>query len=398
MATINLRRFANVETLRSLKENLLQALLSPHALYFEKRSVKLESPLDVDRLAAVFLAPDEGTPEALVNALYLIHEMSSPTALEELVDVVRRDPALRETIDLTSELTPLDLAIQVFLKAPALLEREHAERYVEQRKAFECYLPERQGVELAAVAANALSELEKELGAWFNAKLKGEHVRVFSYMRPDGVWFVVQHGEAFRREAARKDGESTTVFYRPERHDVLVYQPTTGELRVNATTKGERELYRRKFGRYLFGSEDHFRTTRGRFTLKPILERKAAALVCADVEGIDWIQLVEIAYVRPAEDPSDEPIVEVRVCRNVAKTLEGRDALPEKARIVRARFRVKFSRAQRPRHVSVRLPNVAMFTRDDDGRLVDEWLTKRGFALTGKEGRREDDHAAVACA
>jgi hypothetical protein len=34
-------------------------------------------------------------------------------------------------------------------------------------------------------------------------------------------------------------------------YDVLVYQPDIGELRINARSKGEQDLYRAQFGEYL---------------------------------------------------------------------------------------------------------------------------------------------------
>jgi len=45
------------------------------------------------------------------------------------------------------------------------------------------------------------------------------------------VWFLVRHGEPFTRESIVKDGESSSVYYRPEKYDVLVYNPETGEIR-----------------------------------------------------------------------------------------------------------------------------------------------------------------------
>lgn len=49
-------------------------------------------------------------------------------------------------------------------------------------------------------------------------------------MKPDFVWFLVRHGEAFTRESIIKDGESSSVYYSPEKYDLLVYNPETGEI------------------------------------------------------------------------------------------------------------------------------------------------------------------------
>lgn len=381
MPEIRLRRFSNVDVLRSLRGDDLRSLLAPYASYFEKRQVNLEGPVDLGKLAAVFLAPEEDVPLGLVNALYLLDEMSTPCEFEALVDLVRRDAALRVAIDLSQELTPLDLAVRLYLVAPRVLEREHAERLVDTRKAFDSYLPVAAGgVVPAALAPETLVAIEKDLSRWFASKLKGEHVRLFAYARDDAIHFLVEHGEPLRREPTRRDGAPATVFYRPEKNDVLVFSPKTGELRVAAATVGERDLYRRTLGRHLFGSEDHFHPSQARYTLRPLLATGANALACSDVDGLEWIHLIEFTYVRPAEGSSDA-IVEVRVANNGTKPIHA--LVPERAQIVSARLRVKFSGVKRPRYVTLRLPNVAMFTREDDASLVTEWLRRRGFVLGG---------------
>lgn len=378
MPTNQLRRFSNVDVFGKLCESDLRALLSRYGSYFEKRQITLQGPLDLERLAAVFLAPDEGLPESLVNALSLIEEMSSPSESEDLVEAVRSDPALTAAIDLTGQLTALDLAIKVHLAAPELLEREHAERFVEIRKAFEYYSAERP-VAAPVDIGRPIAELESDLGEWFASKLKGEHVRVLAYQRSADVYFVVRHGETLCRERALRDGKDMIVFYRPERSDVLVCRNATGELRVNAVTKGERELYRRRFGLRLFGSEEHFRRAPPKYTLKPLLGANSPALVCSDVDGIESADVVDVTCLRPADDPANERLCEVRIAVDGSQPLKS--LIPEGAEIVSARFRVKFARCLRPRHVTVRLPNIAMFARDDDDELVNEWLAKRGFVV-----------------
>jgi hypothetical protein len=128
MPTIRPRRFSNVDLLAKLKESDLRSLLSRHAGYFERYQIRVEGPLDLERLASLLVAPNEEPPGALVDALFLIEEMSSASAFEELVKAVRRDSALSSSIDLEAELTPLDLAIRVYLAAPEVLEREHRRR------------------------------------------------------------------------------------------------------------------------------------------------------------------------------------------------------------------------------------------------------------------------------
>ncbi len=59
---------------------------------------------------------------------------------------------------------------------------------------------------------------------------------LFMFPEADETWFLVRHGQPFRREGSIVDGESESVFYRPEKFDVLVYSSAASELRINAGT------------------------------------------------------------------------------------------------------------------------------------------------------------------
>jgi hypothetical protein len=383
LATFKLRRFASPAALAHIREEQLRAFLAPHAPYFSKRGIRLDSVLDLDALVAIFMSPDDETPEQLVNGLYLVHEMSTPRYMEVLL--AKAPPAM---LDGLVDPTPTDVAIQVWLRAPHLLERVHAERFMGIRKRFE-YFPLQEPKRELVLTDESVTALEIDLGHWFAEKEKGDLVRVFAYPRPDAIWFLVRHGEAFRREKAIRNRKSETVFYRPEKHDLVVYTPELGELRVNAETKGETELYRAKFGEHLFGDPHCFVGSSRRYTLDPL--RSNNSLACGDVPGIDWIHLVEVTIFHGG----DQDEYETRRARDIYKVFGVR---LDRGTLTSARFRVKFSDAEGPRSVTVRLPNVAMFTRDEDGRRVEEWLKRRGFSQAQTGGLREEHGTNLVCA
>ena len=108
---------------------------------------------------------------------------------------------------------------------------------------------------------------------WFEVKRRGRKAAGYSRFREaTKIWLLVRHGMPMRREGKHQDdGESGIAFYRPQQHDVLIYDSVTDEIGVNAGTKGERELYLKTFGEALFGSEDYFDRSE-RFTLDPLRE------------------------------------------------------------------------------------------------------------------------------
>lgn len=402
MATVNLRRFASVDALKTIQEKHLRALLAPHEAYFRSRGVSLgglsagvegdssvtsgsvaaedADGLDYEGLISVFMLPDEDTPTDLVDALYMVHEMATPEAMGGLLDAIEAlSPQDRFVLDESPDPTPADVAVQVWLKAPQLLERKHSEKVVASRRSFEYYLSReapRKGFTLPS--QSKLGRVEKDLAEWFVSKRRGGHVQVQMYPKGDEVWFVVRHGEPFRREGAQKGAVSSSVFYRPEAHDVLVYNVLIGELRVNTVRQGDKDVYRRTFGLHLFGNEDHFPTSNRKYTLDPLKIDGKDSLVCTDVQGMDEIRLVEVTYYWGG--PHGE--IEIRRAADIFAAMESRHASIRRGKIVSAKFQVRFSGSKSPRSLTIRQPNIAKFTRDDDGRLIDEWLLKRGFSST----------------
>jgi hypothetical protein len=380
MATFNLKRFSRPGGLKAIRADHLVSLLAPYSAFFVARGVTLppagdEDRLDYEGLVRVLMTPDSDTPSDLANALFFVHEMSTPGGMDELLPA-----AEAEGIAITGnpDPTPADVAVQVWLRDPRLLERKHAERYLERPRSFEYYRTTVSPVpEFRQPSRETIARLEQDLDDWFSKKRRGRGARVFVYPKADGVWFLVRHGQPYERKAVVRDGESESLFFRGEAHDVLVYDPTFGEIRMNASSKGERETYRTKFGRHFFGDDEFFPGT-AKYTLEPLRTDGARSLVCNDVEGMEWVKLKQVEFFRGG--PAME--TEVRKATDVFAAFDARGrSLPDRARIARASFSVKFRDSKTPRTVTVRPPHVTQYTRDDDSTVAEMWLRKRGFTV-----------------
>ena len=191
-----------------------------------------------------------------------------------------------------------------------------------------------------------------------------------------GVEFrLVRHGDPFRREGSFDAGQTSSVFYRPEKHDVLVYEPAIGEIRMHAASKGEKETYRTAFGRHLFGDEDYFPGT-AKYTLEPLRRIGPASVVCTDVDGMEWVRLKEIQFMWGGAERE----IEIHKADDLFAALDGRGrSIPTAAPILRASFLVKFTDSKTARTVTIRPSNIAQYTRDSDADVVEDWLLKRGF-------------------
>jgi hypothetical protein len=180
---------------------------------------------------------------------------------------------------------------------------------------------------------------------------------------------MVCHGGPYKREESLKGLEPSGISFRPLAYDVLVYDCDKGELRMHAHLRGVEELYLKGFRRHFFGREDYF--ARGaKSTLDPIRRDGEACLTCSDVAGVDSVRLREVHLDWGA--PNGE--YEVRKATDLFKAVKHRGlaSVPNAPRTARAVFAVKFSDARRPRSVTIRPPNVALYVRDDDSVRVEE--------------------------
>jgi hypothetical protein len=395
MATFTLRHFSSAESLQAVQAKYLMDLLDKHAAYFATRGVDFGSfnghGPDYEAIAAVLMTPDEQTPSELIDDLYYVDEMATADAMDGLLEAAT---AAGVKLDVGDEPTPADVAVQLRLRAPALLEQKHAEHFLLQRRRTFEYFQSPDGVDTKYRAPGAKKQrvFEDTLGVRLEAMKRGRTCKLFVFPRPDGVWFLVRRGDPFKREGSIEKTGMTSVYYRPEKYDVLKYDPGFGELSVNA--EGNKKLvalYRELFGELLFGDPKRFPNT-AKYTLAPLQDDGADALICSDVEGIDTITLKEVQILWGG--PQGE--VEIRRAKDLFEALKGRKKELPKGRLVKASFLVKFTDAKTPRTVTIRPQNIASYTRDSDASIVETWLTARGFVKSVPEAQDADVAPAVA--
>lgn len=392
MGAFNPRKFTDPDRLRSLDPARLRAFLAPWRDYLAKRGFEFaedEGEIDYPALANVLLTPNHSTPRGMVDALYYVHETAAAEDMDELIAAARRkgvplndDPAA----------TPADVAIDVWLAAPDLLQERHSEAVARKQQNFEYFAPKHGGKRPFPEISDTLRlKMETELDNWFEGHRRGRGCRIFVFRHSPMVWILVRHGLPMRREAGHQDdGRATTEFYRPQQHDVLIYDERNGEIGVHANTKGERKLYLKTFGLFLFRNEDHFPPA-AKFTLDPLAEDGADALNVEDIDGISAVRLVECRRYWGGAFKE----VETRKAENIFAALAARDAPGlSGGRLVGATFKIRFEGSEKERSVTIRPPGIARYERNEDSELVERWLRNRGFILANQG--TDDDEAATA--
>jgi hypothetical protein len=351
----------------------LQQLLLPYAEYFKQKGFDWTQPHQdcpsYQCLAKLLLAED--TPQELQDDLSLIDDMATIEAMDLLLDFAAQQ-GIRH--DLGPVETPEDVATYFCLHHRSLLQMVHNERACGRVRSFVFFRTDKTAPTFTLPSLEVLQPLEEELGTWYAQRGRGQGSRILACRRRDGYWFLVRHGDTFRRDDCWVTGQ---VYYRPAKDDLLVYDAKLGELRINARTVLERLRYRQLFGKYLFGDENFFPGTE-KYTLQPLLEDGRRALDVSGIDGLEWVRLSRLDYHGSRNCQG----VTSHRSKDVFAYLERYSLnLQDHQRLVQASFYVKFVGVSQPRSVTIYPSNLALYTRNDYAGIIEEWLLARGFIL-----------------
>ena len=213
--------------------------------------------IDYEKLGQLLHFPQEGLPPEMVVPLVLVDEMSTDQQMDRLLEAASQQAIM---LSLTGHSSPADVAVQVWLQAPGLLEDLHAENHTIRQKNF-CYFGGIRDEPRAfpKVSAERRRTLEHDLDETFEHYKRGRGSRVFIFDHGREVWILVRRGATFRREESMEGGgEPGVQLYRPMMYDVLVYDTETDDLGLHVEAKWQERLYLRCIGQYVFNDPDYF--------------------------------------------------------------------------------------------------------------------------------------------
>lgn len=272
----------------------------------------------------------------------------------------------------------------LYLADPASARSLHYQRIPLRVRAFEYFGAETAGAtHFQAPTEAQIQVIGRSLNIWFERRRMGAGCRVFTYTRDHETWFLIRHGDYYRRESAvADDGSAASVLFRPEKFDILVYDSLTKEIRINARTAALRDRYRTTFSLELFGRENYFPET-NKYSLEPITRDGPASMECVDVPGLNWARLTKLEY----EIPQVEKEVRTHKAADVFNALASQQfAVPPHARLLQATFTVRFRDNPVPRSVTIKPRNVALYT-DDDSFAIGGTMDKARKAVSNNIAR-----------
>ena len=380
------RRFANVGLLRKMDFPLLLQLLEPYRLYFEEHSEFLWSTepdqFRFDVLAEMMLNLDMTIPKELLESLYYIETLADNEYFDALLAASQKQGFMQEDDDPAVE----DLALWLRLECPEAVEQLHADIYrntsKQRAKRFESYFPSNGVIKpILKPDKDTLAQMQADLNDWSRNHRRGIGMRIFVTYDENAVWFMIRHGQPMKREnTVEADGADGMVFYRPEKFDILIYYPESGELAIGVRTKSARVAYSRIIGKYMFDDPYYFNVEGClKYTLDPIFESGAASLSCRDIPEIQQVSLRELRIDFPDK----------RLCSEVLKGNDVMSELIDERREnirdrhgfpVRAKFQVVYTDG-RERMVTIEPPNIALYDHETDHEAIQLWLAERGFTI-----------------
>jgi hypothetical protein len=390
MATYSLNKFAQPDILKNIQEDRLLQFLSPYSIYLEERGFKLQKngngQIDYDTLCRVLMQPTEGIPPGMVDALYFVQEVADDEMYDDLLEMAKTG-----NVAVPADASPADLAVLLWLKDPELIKKPHAETLMMKPKSFISFQSEKGKGKKPDISANNIAALETLMDVWFepNNRGKGCKVLAFDIEKEGKIYFLVRHGMPFKREGKIEDGETGSVFYRPEFHDVLVYDIESNDMQAfnKSTSKKERAMYLSAFGQIFFKDTEYF-PNEDKYTLQPLIADGVNSLSCLDIEGLAEVRLTEVQLLfhGPFNDRT------ILRSKDIFKSLQNRSRnFPDYGNLVAASFQVKFDGSSKPRTIKIKTPNIASFDRKEDSHVIEQWMKARGFIKPQEAETEEDD-------
>ena len=340
--------------------------------------------IDYDMLAHVFVEAGEGMPEYLVDSLFIILEMADEAGMDAILDAQEEYGLVLQVGD---DPDPADVAVQAWLQDKELLEQIHNQHQLTRPRSFTTFVAEvSEPPDFVPPTAEQIAALEARLAAWFGKRKRGHDCRILVFPREKQCLFLVRHGLPCKREGTFNDGKSDSVFYRPRKHDVVVYDIENAELQMNCCGVREMKEFQLAFGAHLFANENFFPGD-AKYTFAPLVEKGRNCLACGEVAGIESVTLREVDLFYAGKPWQRITRRSDDVFLLVEKELF---KWPSVDRITRATFEVRFKDSKKVRRVTIIGSNKAQYGRDGDMGMIEQWLKLAGFILTKTETEDEE--------
>lgn len=381
MANYNPKVFTNPDSIAGIDTTFLAEFLKRFPKFFTAHGIHLNNGgIQYAQIIQILMNPDASVRDDkethdLMEALQTITEMADQDSMDSLITAGKQ-----KNIELKGA-GPADVAIYCWLHHQDLFHTQYAKALVQNFKSFSYFLGANGDARaFPAYTEKMIADLQAELDDWFGENKRLRDCRVYLFPQGQRVSIVIKYGMPLNRTIKMEKGDSESIFFHPQKHDLLIYDCGCDELSVKTDSKkGQQETYLRCIGKHLFGNESYFDVPK-RFSLRKLEEIDSTDHDFVSVHGISRIALTELQYDWGGE-------TEIRKSQNLLRTLvriNGREST-KKATPRAAKFRVWFTGNNTPRVVEIKEGNQAKFGRDSDSQIVEAWINDQGFVDKPKQ-------------
>lgn len=393
MTTVRISRLSRPGVLESIAPERLFALLHPYADFFANRSVPIEAPGSIDCQAVIreIAKADRETPADLLDAISLIDELATTVAVELLLD---RVPAQTLGITPGGKHSSADIVTAAWLTNREKLVQTHALSRIKRVRSYDYFqASQTTAPKFVTPAEETLQQLERDIDSWHVERFRAQGTKVEVFENAEEVEFSIMHGSLFRRQTVVENGRFGFQSFWPVQSASAIYHREFGEMRVNAKTAREKALYCRLLGKHMFGNENMF-PTGVKYTLDPLREFEFAALAPGGIEGISDVRMIELWL----GDPEDRyGVITIRKGDDLLNWAQARKKnIWLERRLISATFKMELLRPKRELAITVRPPNVAIYSRGPVAAIIEAWLTERGFIISKQSPKRIHHEPALA--
>lgn len=380
MATFNPKHFTDAEVLRTIKPEHLYKLVQPHAAYFGDRELSLPSArqaatLDVDRLAKILESPDEAIPQDLLNAIGYIDEMATPGGMDGLLPKAIK---AKMPLDQDEDHSPADIAVQVWLFDPMILQREHIWHTWKPPRRMDCFrIAPGKHADLLEITNERCKKATADIGSWLAANNRTAYCDLAYRVTEEGFDFSIQRGDPFTRKPTVEENTIGNVHYRPANRDKVVFNHEDLMVKINTPIRRALPIYQRVFGNLLYDDPEFFTDT-NIISLRPLEELGAKALTFGDIGNIEEVLFVEYCV----DLGGDQDATFTYKAKNIIEDMKQRNReLTFEGRLKSATFRIRYRGSRTSRTLKLYDGNATCYTRDGNATHAEQWMRLRNFVI-----------------
>ncbi len=398
MPTYNPRQLGEPEVIREINPTVLYAFLQPFEGYLRSRGLvlKKESRIDntaIEKLVEILTNPTMKTPQALLNAVFYVEEMSTPLAADSLLNAAHQAGM---QFDEDEKHSLADIVMQVWLFDSKMVESQHAWHTWKTPRRMECFQPARlTGSAPMAITDERLNQAIKDAGDWFAKHNRGRKLFMTPRFVDNEIQISIRRGDPFSRKSTIDDDGIDTITFREARKDSMVYCLNDEVLMLNSSLKSAYPIYCRIFSKLLYDDPNHFGLVT-RYTLAPLSELGEDALSPGEIDAIEEIVLLN--YRVRLGGPFNSYII--HGADDYFADLKWRGgSFQAEGSLDRATFRIKYRHVKAPRTLTLYAGSSSSYTRDENAHFAEQWMVLRDFVMkTGAraaKGVNKDDQAVA---